>query len=78
MIYSRYRVVIPVDRREPPEILRGVMEGMQRMGGKAKMMYSDEERSLIGSELQDYCKNKGIELRTTRGHPAFRKVYKDL
>ena len=73
MIYSRYRVVIPVDRREPPEILRGVMEGMQRMGGKAKMMYSDEERS-----LQDYCKKEGIELHTTRGHPAFRKVYKDL
>ena len=55
--------------------MRGVVEGMQRMGGKAKMMYSDEERSLIGSELQDYFKKEGIELHTTRGHPAFAESY---
>lgn len=81
-IFSKYPVVIPINSREPPEILRGVMEGMQRMGGKAKMMYSDEERSLIGSELQDYLEKEGIEIRTTRGHPAFVeryiKTFKDM
>ena len=37
---------------------------------KIKMVYSDEERSLIGSEVQDYFKKEDIELHT-RGHPAF-------
>ena len=51
--------------REPPERLRGVMEGIQRMGGRARMIYSDEERSPIGSELQGCFKEKPIESHTT-------------
>ena len=36
-----------------------------------EMVYSDEERSLIGRELQDYFRKEGIKLHTTRGRPAF-------
>ena len=70
-IFGKYAVVIPINSREPQDILSGIMEGMQKMGGKPAMVYSDEERSLIGSELQDYFKKEGIKLHTTRGHPAF-------
>ena len=59
------------------------MEGMQKMGDKKpKMVHSDEERSLIGSELQDYFKKEGIKLHTARGHPAFAerfiRTFKDM
>ena len=82
-IFSKYAVVIPINSREPQDILSGIMEGMQKMGDKKpKMIYSDEERSLIGSELQDYFKKEGIKLHTTRGHPAFAerfiRTFKDM
>ena len=51
-IFSKYAVVIPINSREPQDILSGIMQGMEKMGGKPAMVYSDEERSLIGCELQ--------------------------
>ena len=75
-IFSKYSVVIPINSREPQDILSGIMQGMQKMGDKkVKMIYSDEERSLIGSELQDYFKKEGIKLHTTR---VIRLSWKDL
>ena len=71
-VFSRYVVVKPIHSRAPQDILSGIMQGLQKMGDKKiKLVCSDEERSLIGSELQDYFKKEGIILHTTRGHPAF-------
>ena len=72
-IFSKYAVVLPIASRTPPDILAGILEGIQKMGGKPDMIYSDEESSLIGDrvDIRGALKDRGIELHTTRGHPNF-------
>ena len=81
-IFSKFATVIPIASKQPPDVLAGIMEGIKKMGGKAKMIYSDEEGSLFSSTITDYLDEEKIELHTTRGHPAFGerfiKTYKDM
>ena len=81
-IFSKYATVIPIASKQPPDVLAGIMEGIKKMGGKAKMIYSDEEGSLFSSTITDYLDEEKIELHTTRGHPAFGerfiRTYKDM
>ena len=81
-IFSKYATVIPIASKQPPDVLAGIMEGIKKMGGKPKMIYSDEEGSLFSSTITDYLDEEKIELHTTRGHPAFGerfiRTYKDM
>ena len=70
-IFTKYAVVIPIKSKTPPDVLGGTMEALQKMGKKPKMVYSDEEGSLMSSEIQEFFKKENIQLHTTRGHPAF-------
>ena len=72
-IFSKYAVVLPIASRTPPDLLAGILEGIQRMGQNPKMIYSDEESSLIGDrvDIRGALKDRGIELHTTRGRSAF-------
>ena len=73
-IFTRYSTVIPIKSKQPPDILAGVMEGMQKMKGKPEIIYSDEEGSLYNKTVEDYFKEEGIELYRTRGHPNLQNV----
>ena len=53
-IFSKYATVIPIASKQPPDVLAGIMEGIKKMGGKPKMIYSDEEGSLFSSTSTDY------------------------
>ena len=81
-IFTRYSTVIPIKSKQLPDILAGVMEGMQKMKGKPEIIYSDEEGSLYNKAVEDYFKEEGIELYRTRGHPNFAerfvRTYKDM
>ena len=83
-IFSKYAVVLPIASRTPPDLLAGILEGIQKMGDKPDMIYSDEESSLIGDrvDIRGALKNRGIELHTTRGHPNFAerfiRTFKDM
>ena len=46
-VFTRYSAVIPVKLKQPPDILAGVMEGLQKMKSNPEMIYSDEECSLF-------------------------------
>ena len=58
------------------------MEGLQKMGDKPKMFYSDEEGSLYSKTVIEYLEGEKIEIHRTRGHPAFAerfiRTYKDM
>ena len=73
-IFTRYSTVIPIKSKQPPDILAGVMEGMQKMKGKPEIIYSDEEGSLCNKTVEDHFKEEGIELYRTRGHPILQNV----
>ena len=45
------------------------------MGKKAKLIYTDDERTIAGEDFQEYVKSEGVELYRTRGHPAFAEVF---
>ena len=45
-VFSKYATVRPIKSKDPPDVLAGIMEGLQKKGDKPKMFYSDEEESL--------------------------------
>ena len=69
-IFSKYAAVIPINSKQPADVLAGLMEGIKKTGGTPEMIYSDEEGSLHSSDLLEYLKEQKIELHRTRGHPA--------
>ena len=81
-IFSKYATVIPIKSKEPPDVLAGIMEGLQKMGDKPNMFYSDEEGSLYSKTVIEYLEGEKIEIHRTRGHPAFAerfiRTYKDM
>ena len=80
-IFSKYAVVIPIKSKQPADVLAGLMEGMQKMDGKPKMIYSGEG-SLNSGDILEYLQEQKIELHRTRGHPAFAerfiRTFKDM
>ena len=81
-IFSKYATVIPIKSKEAPDIIAGIMEGIQKMGGKPKMFYADEEPSFYSNPVMEYLEKEKIEIHRTRGHPAFAerfiRTYKDM
>ena len=45
-IFSKFAVVVPITSKQPPDLLAGIMEGINKMGKKPELVYSDEEGSL--------------------------------
>ena len=70
-LFTKYAVVIPIKSKPPDDILAGMMEGMNKMRKKPKLIYSDEEISSKTEMITNYLEEEKIELHKTRGHPAF-------
>ena len=81
-VCSKYATVIPIKSKEPPDVLAGIMEGLQKMGDKPELFYSDEEGSLYSKTVIEFLEGEKIEIHRTRGHPAFAerfiRTYKDM
>ena len=67
-IFSKYAVCIPIASKETPDVLAGMMEGFQKMGGKPKFIYSDNEGALGSNLFDEFCEEHKIKLITTRTH----------
>ena len=70
-IFSKFALVISIKSKQPPDLLAGIMEGINKMGKKPKMFYSDEEGSLYSKTIIESLEQEKIEMHRTRGHPAF-------
>ena len=70
-VLSKYAVVVPIKGKETTDVVGGVMEALQKMGAKPKMIYTDDEKAIASSDFKQYVEDEGIELYRTRGHPAF-------
>ena len=81
-IFSKYAVVIPIASKETPDVIAGMMEGFQKMGGKPKCIYSDNEGALGSSLFDEFCENHKVKLITTRTHAwvaeRFIRTLKDM
>ena len=81
-VFSRKAVVVPIASKQPADITAGIMEALNKMGGKPKLIYSDDEGSLNTQDLFDFFKDEGIQNYKTRGHPHFAerfiRTFKDM
>ena len=81
-VLSKYAVVIPIVSKNEPDVIEATKETLKRMGKKPKIIYSDDEKAIAGSDFKDYIEGENIELYRTRGHPAFAerfiRTYKDM
>jgi len=81
-IFSKYAVVIPIATKETPDVIAGMMEGFQKMGGKPKCIYSDNEGALGSSLFEEFCESHKVKLITTRTHAwvaeRFIRTLKDM
>ena len=68
-------MVVPVRRKETGSVIKGTKEAIRKMGGKPKIIYSDDEKAIASGEFQEYVEGEGIELYRTRGHPAFAESF---
>ena len=64
-IFSKYMHIVPIKSKTPPDILAGMMENINKMGGKPKLIYTDEEGSFLNQSVLDYLKEEKIELHRT-------------
>ena len=67
-IFSKYAVVVSIASKETPDVLAGMMGGFQKMGGKPKCIYSDNEGALGSNLFAEFCEEHKIKLITTRTH----------
>ena len=74
-VLSKYAVVVPMKGKTGENVLEGFKEALQKMGKKAKIIYTDDERAIAGEDFQEYVKSEGMELYRTRGHPAFAEAF---
>ena len=81
-IFSKYATAIPIASKTPPDVIAGIMEGLVKMGGKSKMIYSDNEGALNSNLFKNYCDSENIKSITTRSHAwvaeRFIRTLKDM
>ena len=63
--------IVSIKSKTPSDILAGMMENINKMDGKPKLIYTDEEGNFFNQSVLNYLKEEKIELYRTRGHPAF-------
>ena len=66
--FSKYATVIPMKGKTPLDIITGIMEGFVKMGGKPKILYSDNEGAFNSKLFREYCDGEKIKSITTRTH----------
>ena len=44
--------IVPIKSKTPPDILAGMMENINKMGDKPKLVYTDEEGSFLTNQYQ--------------------------
>mgnify|MGYP003344810707 FL=1 len=70
-IFTKYVEVVPVNTKQPNDILNGIKELINLMNGKPETIYSDEEGSFVSKVVQKYFKDENIRHLVTRGHASF-------
>ena len=69
-IFSKYMTVVPVKTKQPDDILQAIKDGIDNMGGKPLVFYTDEEGSFTSKLVKNYFLDNHIQHIITRGHAA--------
>ena len=53
-IFSKFAVVVPIKSKLQDDVLAGIIEGINKMGKKPELIYSDDEGSLNSNVIKEY------------------------
>jgi hypothetical protein len=70
-IFSKYAVVIPLPSKETGDIASGILEGINKMGKKPDIIYTDDEGALSTTAMKEYFEKQKIKHIITRSHAWF-------
>ena len=67
-VFSRFMVVVPIKSKDEGNIAAGMIEALNKMGGKPKILFTDDEGALNTKSIQDYLEKEDIQHHRTRAH----------
>ena len=67
-IFSKYVVAVEIESKETPDVIAGVMEGINKFGHIPKIIYADQEKALDSKLFEEYAKDNNIRVILTRTH----------
>ena len=70
-IFSKYAVVIPIPSKDVGGIASGILEGINKMGKKPDIIYTDDEGALSTPAMKEYFEQQKIKHIITRTHAWF-------
>ena len=70
-VLSKYAVAMPLEYKDAPTVIDIMPDIFRRMGGKPKIIYSDDEGVLRGDLFKEYVEKEGIQLHRTRSSAHF-------
>ena len=70
-VFSKFMVVVPIKSTKEGDVASGLIEGFNKMGGKCKLLYTDDEPALSSNSIQQYLKEENTKHHRTRGHANF-------
>jgi hypothetical protein len=81
-IFTKYATVVPIASKSEGDVAAGLLECLEKMGHKPKIIYSDDETSLSTTAMQTYFKEHNIKHVITRSHAwfieRFIRTFKDM
>ena len=82
-VFSRFMVVVPIKKnKDEGNVASAMIESFNKMGGKPKILYTDDEGALQNASIQEYLNKEGIQHHRTRAHANFSeraiRTFKDM
>ena len=81
-VFTKYMVIIPIMSKNEGDVASGMIEALNKMKGKPKILYTDDEKALSTEAIQKYLKDEDILHHITRGHANFSeraiRTFKDM
>ena len=70
-IFDKFMSVVAIKSKTEGDVASGMIESLNKMGKKPKIIYTDDEGALSTEAIQKYLKDEDIQHHRTRGHPNF-------
>ena len=67
-IFTKYTVVVPIKTKQIHDVAIAIEQAIQKMKGKPKTIYSDNEGAFVSNEIQKWFKDNNIRHITTLSH----------
>ena len=81
-IFDKFMSVVAIKSKTEGDVASGMIECLNKMGKKPKIIYTDDEGALNTEAIQKYLKDENIQHHRTRGHPNFAeraiRTFKDM